>query len=158
MKHEHIGDAFFDVDAAEFLLGELQHQQQQQQQQQVRPDPAAQPTQSDGTQQQQQQQQPQERQEPPLQQQGSHSGQSAGHGVVKGHAAGPKWIDSLPKGRLPANVRLERHALVSLSHVGCWWGVKDAGVKGGMRAERAYDASKHKRSLRTQHLARVTLH
>lgn len=44
LKHGHIGDAFFDVDAAEFLLAELQHQQltqqtdnkelQQQQQQQ----------------------------------------------------------------------------------------------------------------------------
>jgi hypothetical protein len=31
---------------------------------------------------------------------------------VDGHAAGPKWVDCLPRGQLPANVRLERHALV----------------------------------------------
>jgi hypothetical protein len=32
---------------------------------------------------------------------------------VRGHAAGPKWVYQLPAGRLPANVRLERNALVS---------------------------------------------
>jgi hypothetical protein len=33
--------------------------------------------------------------------------------TLRGHAAGPKWVNQLPAGRLPANVRLERNALVS---------------------------------------------
>jgi hypothetical protein len=41
---------------------------------------------------------------------------------VRGHAAGPKWVSQLPQGKLPANVRLERNALVglltALSHSG----------------------------------------
>jgi len=173
MKHQHIGDAFFDVDAAEFLLGELQHQQpvqhqqrvQQQQQQQQRQQPvqqqqqdvsggltAAQPTlpqqlsASPNSKQQQQQQQQQEGcAEASQAQQLSAAGLAAGTqahkgtlvaaaptaaaaraapaaaaGALEGHAAGPKWVDSLPKGGLPANVRLERHALVSPRGQSAW--------------------------------------
>jgi hypothetical protein len=120
MKHQHIGDAFFDVDAAEFLLGELQHQQQQQQ-------PEAQcPTNNLSQQQQQEQIEQQQQQGQESQQPGASTSQPAGCGGgqpsrnvaqsgmsgVDGHAAGPKWVDRLPGGQLPANVRLERHALV----------------------------------------------
>lgn len=122
MKHEHIGDAFFDADAAEFLLGELQHQQrqqlqteQQQQHQQNQHQPEQQHHQQNQQQiEQQQQQQGRHAEQQQQQQQGSTAAPDhTTPGAVKGHAAGPKWVDSLPKGHMPASVRLERHALVS---------------------------------------------
>jgi hypothetical protein len=127
LKHEHIGDAFFDIDAAEFLLGVMQ--QQQQQQQQVASEPTAsvaaaqQHQQLDSQQQQpaqevefepQQQRQPQGRRRAQQQQQAAATADAAQPPAapVRGHAAGPKWVDALPAGRLPAHVRVERRALV----------------------------------------------
>ncbi|WIA12757.1 hypothetical protein OEZ85_006392 [Tetradesmus obliquus] len=94
LKHGHIGDAFFDEDAAQFLLGVLQQQQQQQQPRQ------------------QADQQPQQHHGTAIEQHTLLSSKQQQQQPVRGHAAGPKWVDQLPAGKLPANVRLERNALV----------------------------------------------
>ncbi|KAF8067218.1 PYROXD1 [Scenedesmus sp. PABB004] len=163
LKHGHIGDAFFDLDAAEFLLGVLQQQQQQEQQQQGQQEQqqqqqeqqqqqqqqqqaqeqeqqqgqqqeqqGQQEQQQQGQQEQQQQQQQQqaqqaqqaqqeqqEQQPPPPEQPGqpaavaeAGTAGAAAAAAARGHAAGPKWVDQLPRGALPAHVRLERNAQV----------------------------------------------
>ncbi len=98
----HAGDAYFDLDAAQFLLEELQHQrrvaaaasgavgadrrQQQEGTQQQGSDALA----SNGQQAEQQQQSQDEQQ---------HSGDApAGSSGVLGHAVGPRWVQQLPAG------------------------------------------------------------
>lgn len=107
MRHAHIGDAYFDLDAAQFLLEELQQQREQQAQQVA------------GAQQQQQQEQKQEQLPPSPQEQqqeqgrrqpsdaslanGAGSEDNCGSGKVLGHAVGPRWVQQL----LPAAVAAE---------------------------------------------------
>lgn len=102
-----VGDAYFDLDAAQFLLEELQQQREQQAQQVA------------GAQQQQQQEQKQEQLPPSPQEQqqeqgrrqpsdaslanGAGSEDNCGSGKVLGHAVGPRWVQQL----LPAAVAAE---------------------------------------------------
>jgi hypothetical protein len=118
IRHSHIADAFFDVDAAEFLLGEMQWRQEQEkaQQEQEQADGGVQTQDRDKSQKSmtRQQQQQQQQQEEVWQQHGApdQRQQKAQGRQELGAALGPKWTEALPKGP-PANVKLERSAQVS---------------------------------------------
>jgi len=123
VKQGHIGDAFFDLDAAQFLLAELQQRQQQLQ------------TRQPASQAQQQQQQQQQAVEPASTSCAEGAAakaaapraaaaaaetaaaaspqQAAVVGSALGHAAGPKWTHSLPSAGLPAHVCVESNARVA---------------------------------------------
>jgi len=120
LKHGHIGDAFFDVDAAKFLLNVLQQQQQQQHRgcRVSAPDTVQEPGAATTA---------------ALDLVGKVAGSSvssasgnrarscndevsgAQSAAAQGHAVGPRWVSQLPKGKLSANVVLETNALVSHS-------------------------------------------
>ncbi|KAL4421166.1 hypothetical protein ABPG77_003349 [Micractinium sp. CCAP 211/92] len=105
LKHGHIGDAFFDLDAAQFLLEELQQQRRQQGPQQLQSledQPAGQQAgvQQDGAPAGATQRQPgrEQHQQSAQQQPGAKAEGAAGPGGVLGHAVGPRWVQQLPAG------------------------------------------------------------
>ncbi len=99
------GDAFFDLDAAQFLLEELQQQRRQQGPQQLQSledQPAGQQAgvQQDGALAGATQRQPgrEQHQQSAQQQPGAKAEGAAGPGGVLGHAVGPRWVQQLPAG------------------------------------------------------------
>ena len=134
LRHGHIGDAFFDADAAAFLLGELEWRQEQAAKAAAKEVEEARQRQQQGQEQQQQiqqqQQQQQEREQEEQQQQQQRdagaaagpsgrgdAGQGGGRRAPLGAAVGPEWVKALPHGGgggggRPARVTIERRAEV----------------------------------------------
>ncbi|GBF99943.1 hypothetical protein Rsub_12636 [Raphidocelis subcapitata] len=114
LRHAHIGDAFFDADAAQFLLGELTAAQRARR----GGEGAQQDERQGGPEGQGSEAQCAERRESGAAAGSSGRGGGGGGGAPAGQggrrlgaALGPKWSDALPHGA-PANVRIERHATV----------------------------------------------
>lgn len=91
MKPAAVGDAYFDLDAAQFLLEELQRQRQAS---------AAAASDANGSHAAQPsgQQQAQQNGAPPQQQQPAEAGGGSGSPGVQGPAVGPRWVLQLPAG------------------------------------------------------------
>lgn len=97
------GDAYFDLDAAQFLLEELQHQRRvaaATAEQQGKPEHGGEAAAAAV---QQQQQQLQLRQQPPAKAAQQDAGTPPASSQVLGHAVGPRWVQQLPTGAAAEN-------------------------------------------------------
>lgn len=105
LKHSHIGDAFFDADAAQFLLEELKSSFWQEHQQQEAGEYTHDEQMRDGD---------AEYYEKQTLKSEAHKQQEKSYVTQPpGHAVGPKWVENLHTMGLPPAVKLEKNCTIN---------------------------------------------